>query len=107
MPLRGRAGGGLLSSRSALCDRIPSASVGAAFGSHRHPVGRAASDGGRSLALPPPIEGTAEAGARVSRARQAQTDRGVGLNAVLTLEALEKVAKPDAPGLPLLLSKAA
>ncbi len=58
------------------------------------------------LSLPPPAEGTAEASVRVNRARQAQTDRGSGLNATLSLEALEKVAKPDASGAAL-LSKAA
>jgi magnesium chelatase family protein len=58
------------------------------------------------LALPPPIEGTAEASARVGRARDAQRSRAFGLNAVLDLDALEKVASPDAPGAAL-LSKAA
>jgi magnesium chelatase family protein len=58
------------------------------------------------LALPPPIEGTAEAAARVARARDAQSDRGLGLNAVLDLQALEKAAAPDAPGAAL-LAKAA
>ncbi len=58
------------------------------------------------LALPPPIEGTAEAAARVGRARVAQTARGSGLNALLALDALEKLAAPDAPGAAL-LSKAA
>jgi magnesium chelatase family protein len=58
------------------------------------------------LALPPPVEGTAEAAARVTRAREAQSARAQGLNAVLGLEALEKVATPDAPGAAL-LSKAA
>ncbi|MEQ1619734.1 MAG: ATP-binding protein [Terricaulis sp.] len=58
------------------------------------------------LSLPPPVEGTAEAAARVDRARQAQADRGVGLNATLGLEALDKVAKPDTAGASL-LSKAA
>jgi magnesium chelatase family protein len=58
------------------------------------------------LALPPPIEGTAEAATRVTRAREAQSGRGLGLNAVLDLQALEKVAAPDAPGAAL-LAKAA
>ena len=58
------------------------------------------------LALPPPIEGTAEAAARVARARDAQTARGAGLNATLDLDALERVAAPDASGAAL-LSKAA
>jgi magnesium chelatase family protein len=58
------------------------------------------------LALPPPIEGTAEAANRVLHARGAQTERGAGLNAVLDLETLERVAAPDAPGAAL-LSKAA
>jgi magnesium chelatase family protein len=58
------------------------------------------------LALPPPIEGTAEAAARVTHAREAQSGRGLGLNAVLDLQALEKVAAPDAPGAAL-LAKAA
>lgn len=58
------------------------------------------------LTLPPPVEGTAEAAARVCRARDAQSARGAGLNAMLDLEALERVAAPDAPGAAL-LSKAA
>ncbi|MEQ1707486.1 MAG: ATP-binding protein [Terricaulis sp.] len=58
------------------------------------------------LALPPPLEGTAEAAARVGRARDAQNARGCGLNAVLDLDALERVAAPDASGAAL-LSKAA
>lgn len=58
------------------------------------------------LALPPPAEGTAEAAARVMRAREAQSARGYGVNAVLDLDALEKIAAPDAPGAAL-LSKAA
>lgn len=58
------------------------------------------------LALPPPVEGTAEAAARVLRAREAQTARACGLNAVLDLDSLERVAAPDAPGAAL-LSKAA
>jgi magnesium chelatase family protein len=58
------------------------------------------------LALPPPVEGTAEAAARVVRARDAQAARALGLNAVLDLDALEKVAAPDAPGAAL-LSRAA
>jgi magnesium chelatase family protein len=58
------------------------------------------------LALPPPVEGTAEAAARVGRAREAQSGRAAGLNATLDLESLERVAAPDAPGAAL-LSKAA
>ncbi len=58
------------------------------------------------LALPPPIEGTAEAAARVGRARDAQSSRGAGLNATLDLDSLERLASPDAPGAAL-LSKAA
>ncbi|MEZ5957657.1 MAG: YifB family Mg chelatase-like AAA ATPase [Hyphomonadaceae bacterium] len=58
------------------------------------------------LALPPPIEGTAEAAARVGHAREAQSARGAGLNATLDLDALERLATPDAPGAAL-LSKAA
>ena len=58
------------------------------------------------LALPPPIEGTAEATARVARAREAQTARGAGLNAILDLQSLERLAAPDAPGAAL-LAKAA
>ena len=42
----------------------------------------------------------------MGRAREAQSARGAGLNAVLSLDALERVAKPDAPGAAL-LSKAA
>jgi len=58
------------------------------------------------LALPPPIEGTAEAAARVGRARDAQGSRKAGLNATLDLEALERIATPDSPGAAL-LAKAA
>jgi len=58
------------------------------------------------LALPPPVEGTAEAAARVGRARSAQSDRGAGLNATLDLQSLERLATPDAPGAAL-LAKAA
>ncbi|MEJ0058275.1 MAG: ATP-binding protein [Terricaulis sp.] len=58
------------------------------------------------LSLPPPIEGSAEAAARVAVARAAQGERAVGLNSAMDLEALERVAAPDAPG-KALLSKAA
>lgn len=58
------------------------------------------------LALPPPIEGTAEAAARVGAARAAQGARGKGLNAMLDLESLERLAAPDSPGAAL-LAKAA
>ncbi|MEZ5994275.1 MAG: ATP-binding protein [Hyphomonadaceae bacterium] len=58
------------------------------------------------LALPAPVEGTAEAAQRVGRARDAQLARGAGLNAALNLEALETLAAPDAPGAAL-LAKAA
>jgi magnesium chelatase family protein len=58
------------------------------------------------LSLPSPIEGTAEAAARVSQARAAQGARNAGLNAALSLENLERLAAPDAPGAAL-LSKAA
>ncbi len=58
------------------------------------------------LALPPPIEGTAEAAARVGRAREAQAARNAGLNATLALADLERLAAPDAPGAAL-LAKAA
>jgi magnesium chelatase family protein len=42
----------------------------------------------------------------VLHARGAQDERGQGLNSVLGLDALERVAAPDSPG-PALLSKAA
>lgn len=58
------------------------------------------------LTLPPPIEGTAEAASRVSRARDGQSSRSAGLNATLSLDALERLASPDAPGAAL-LAKAA
>jgi magnesium chelatase family protein len=66
------------------------------------------------LALPPPAEGSAEVGARVAEARAAQEDRaarlGLGsdarLNAVLSGDAFEQVAMPDAAG-KALLSRAA
>jgi magnesium chelatase family protein len=58
------------------------------------------------LALPPPVEGTAEAATRVLRARDLQAERGLGLNAVLDLDSLERVAAPDSSGAAL-LAKAA
>jgi magnesium chelatase family protein len=58
------------------------------------------------LSLPAPIEGSAESAARVAAARAAQSERAVGLNSAMNLEALERVAAPDAPG-KALLTKAA
>jgi magnesium chelatase family protein len=58
------------------------------------------------LSLPPPIEGSAEAASRVGAARSAQAARGAGLNSAMDLDALERVAAPDAPG-KALLAKAA
>jgi magnesium chelatase family protein len=58
------------------------------------------------LSLPAPLEGSAEAGARVAAARAAQTERGAGLNNALDGAALETIAAPDAPGAAL-LSRAA
>jgi len=66
------------------------------------------------LALPPPAEGTAEAAARVTQAREAQATRAAdaglpdeaALNATASGAALEKIAAPDEPGRQL-LSKAA
>src|SRR5204863_676723 len=55
---------------------------------------------------PSPSEGTAEAANRVAHARGAQAERGFGLNAVLALVNLERVATPDASGAAL-LTKAA
>lgn len=52
------------------------------------------------------MEGTAEAAARVANARAAQTARNEGLNATLSLQSLERLAVPDAPGAAL-LAKAA
>ena len=49
------------------------------------------------LALPAPAEGTAEAAARVARARDAQNERG-RLNAQLSADLLDHVAEPDAGG---------
>ena len=49
------------------------------------------------LALPSPVEGTAEAAARVARAREAQNERG-RLNAQLSAELLDHVAEPDSGG---------
>ena len=61
------------------------------------------------LALPPPVEGTAEAAARVARAREAQADRalrekmpGAALNAAADGPALERIAAPDEAGQALL-----
>lgn len=58
------------------------------------------------LSLPPPLEGTAEAAGRVMAARAAQSERGQGVNAALSLEHLEHVAAPDSHGAAL-LAKAA
>lgn len=61
------------------------------------------------LALPPPVEGTAEAAARVAQARAVQAERGEGgegLNARLEGGLLERVAAPDEAGRAL-LTKAA
>ncbi len=55
------------------------------------------------LALPPAAEGTAEAAARVERARELQAGRASGtLNSRLEGADLEAVAGPDAPGKALL-----
>ena len=55
------------------------------------------------LALPAASEGTAEAAARVARAREVQTDRTSGtLNSRLEGSELDAVAAPDAPGKALL-----
>ena len=59
------------------------------------------------LALPPPAEGTAEASARVLRARELQADRAEGaeapvLNALADGDWLEKIAALDAPARALL-----
>ena len=53
------------------------------------------------LALPPAPEGTAEAAARVARARAVQSERG-GLNARLSGADLDRIAAPDAAGRELL-----
>ena len=53
------------------------------------------------LALPPAPEGTAEAAARVARARAAQIARG-GLNARLSGDRLDAATAPDAAGRDLL-----
>jgi magnesium chelatase family protein len=58
------------------------------------------------LALPPPIEGTAEAAARVAEARALQFDRAeageITLNARLEGGVLERIAAPDTAGAALL-----
>ena len=55
------------------------------------------------LALPPAAEGTAEAAARVGRARELQAGRASGvLNSRLEGSDLDAVAAPDAPGKALL-----
>jgi magnesium chelatase family protein len=53
------------------------------------------------LALPAAPEGTAEAAARVARAREVQASRGA-LNARLSGGDLDRIAAPDAPGRDLL-----
>lgn len=67
------------------------------------------------MALPPPAEGTAEAAARVLRAREMQADRlraaGIdpdtaqdqAVNARASGELLDRFATPDAPGKALLM----
>src|SRR6187397_1725961 len=58
------------------------------------------------LVLPPPAEGSAEVGARVAAAREAQTARyqghGVRTNAEADGTLLDDVATPDEPGRALL-----
>ena len=61
------------------------------------------------MALPPPSEGTAEAAARVSEAREVQSVRATeagtpdqGLNARMEGAYLERAAQPDEPGRALL-----
>lgn len=61
------------------------------------------------LALPPPMEGTAEVATRVAAARAAQFDRageGETLNAAVDQQTLERISAPDEAG-QALLSKAA
>jgi magnesium chelatase family protein len=58
------------------------------------------------LALPPPSEGTAEAAARVLRARELQIERGGGLNAQAQGDKLDQIAALDEPARGL-LSRAA
>jgi magnesium chelatase family protein len=64
------------------------------------------------LSLPAPLDGTAEAAARVASARAAQADRyrddamPVATNAAMSGGVLDRVASPDAPGRDL-LAKAA
>jgi magnesium chelatase family protein len=63
------------------------------------------------LVLPPPVEGSAEIAARVSAAREIQTQRYAGTrvrtNAEVDGERLEDVAGPDAAGRELLAQAAA
>ncbi len=62
------------------------------------------------LALPPPTEGSADVAARVSRARQLQSERaevtGARTNAELDGDGLEAFATPDEPGRKLLIHAA-
>jgi magnesium chelatase family protein len=58
------------------------------------------------LALPPPAESSAEVAARVARARERQTARGIRANAELDGDLLEAHATPDEPGRKLLLQAA-
>lgn len=62
------------------------------------------------LALPPPVEGSAEVAARVAVARARQTAReaesGVRTNSELQGDALERFAGPDEPGRQLLMQAA-
>ena len=64
----------------------------------------------RDLALPPPVEGSAEVAARVARARDVQTARLEGsdarTNADLDGDALDAFARPDEDGRKLLMQAA-
>ena len=63
------------------------------------------------MALPPPVEGTAEAAARVAAAREIATERGrelgldpsEALNARTSGPTLDRIATPDPPGRDLLI----
>jgi magnesium chelatase family protein len=58
------------------------------------------------LALPPPAEGSEAVAARVARARERQSARGIRSNAELDGDALEAHATPDEAGRKLLLQAA-
>jgi magnesium chelatase family protein len=106
LPLRrGRRRPRRLRQGPALPARLPDARLGPDDGPHR-PAARRAAGHPRRPGAAAALEGTAEAAARVSAAREAQSARASegepALNARLEGEPLERLARPDDPGRALL-----